>query len=270
MFHYLAIALYLGAFVLWIRSLLAGGEERGRALAPVAVAAGVAAHLAAVAGFWIEYGQAPLVGLGPSLSSLSLIVGLGLLVLAAQGEAARIGIVLLPFMVLLEGVAVAMGVEPSPGSLDFRGFWFAVHVFLAFVGYTGMAVSFSAGLLYLVQFHELKTKRLGRLFRFIPPLATLDRIGRVALWMGFGSLSVALAVAWAWTARYRDHLPTTDPKILWGMATWVVFIAVLGLRRLGGGARPERRGALAAVWGFGLVVCSYVILRLIVGGASFL
>lgn len=132
-----------------------------------------------------------------------------------------------------------------------------------------MAVAFSAGLLYLIQFHELKTKRLGRLFRFIPPLATLDTIGRVGLWVGFGSLSVALAVAWSWTARYRDTLPITDPKILWGMATWLVFIVVLALRRFGGGRR-DRRGAMAAVWGFGLVVFSYVILRLIVGGASFL
>lgn len=269
MFHYLAIALYLGAFVLWIRSLLAGGEERGRALAPLVAFAGVASHLAALAGFWIQHGEPPLAGLGPSLSSLSLIVGLGLLILAGQGEASRVGIVLLPFMVLLEGVAVAMGVTPSAATLDFQGFWFDLHVFLAFVGYTGMAVAFAAGLLYLIQFHELKTKRLGRLFRFIPPLATLDTIGRVGVWVGFGSLSVALAVAWAWTVRYRDTIPTTDPKILWGMATWVVFVMVLGFRRFGG-ERPERRGAMAAVWGFGLVVFSYVILRLIVGGASFL
>lgn len=269
-FHYLAIALYLGAFLLWVRSLLVGEEKGGRILAPLVATVGVACHLGAIASFWLRWGQAPLAGLGPALSSLSLVVGLGLLVLAALGEPARMGIVLLPFMVLLEGAAVVIGVEPSATPLDFRGFWFAAHVFLAFVGYAGMAVAFAAGLLYLVQFRELKTKRLGRLFRFIPPLATLDRIGRVGLWTGFASLTVALSVGWAWIVRYRDHLPASDPKIIWGMATWAVFIVVLGLRRFGG-ERPERRGALAAVWGFGLVVFSFVILRLLEGGgASFL
>lgn len=268
MTHFFALVLYIGAFVLWVRTLLAGDRAGGSTTTALLAVAGVTVHFVALGGFVAEYGELPLVGLAPSLSTLSLVIGLGLLVSLAMGEAGRVGILLIPLMILLEGVALVLGVEPAPTALDFRGVWFAFHVTLAFAGIGAMALSGAAGALYLVQHRELKHKRMGRMFRFLPPLATLARMGRVGAVTGFVVLSLALALGWAWTVRFRSSFQGQDPKTLWSVFMWGVILAAVLARR--GGAGTERRGAVASVVGFLLIVASYVVIRTAAGGGLFL
>ncbi len=105
--------------------------------------------------------------------------------------------------------------------------------------------------------------------RFFPALDTLDVVGRRALAVGFPALSVALMLGWAWTVRFRNSLAIGDPQVIWGVLTWLTFLAVLTARS--GGAARSRRGALASVVGFVVVVLAYVVLRLsAAGGPLFL
>ncbi|HZD06216.1 MAG TPA: cytochrome c biogenesis protein CcsA, partial [Longimicrobiales bacterium] len=179
-----------------------------------------------------------------------------------------VGILLAPLVILLEGTALLLGVRPAPTTLDFRGAWFALHVTLAFAGIGGMALSAAAGALYLAQHRELKHKRMGRIFRFLPPLATLARMGRVGAATSLAVLSLALALGWAWTVRFRHSLQGQDPKTLWSVFIWGVILAAVLARRGGGGT--ERRGAVASVVGFLLIVASYVLIRSAAGSGLFL
>lgn len=266
MTHFIALTLYIGAFVLWIRPLLRGVRSAGTAPAALMAVVGAGVHAIALGIFVSRYGELPLVGLAPSLSTLSLITGLALVGAVAMGEAGRIAVLLLPLMIVLEGVAAFLGVQPAPDSLDFQGAWFALHVTLAFVGIGGMAFSAAAGTLYLVQHREIKNKHLGRMFRFLPPLATLSRMGRAGVVTSLVTLTLALALGWAWTVRFRQSLQSEDPKTLWAVFIWaVIFLAVVARRR---GA--ERQGAWASVVGFFLIVVSYVLVRGAAGGGLFL
>jgi len=265
--HYVALLLYISALTLWVRSLLEGGRGKLAMVAFGVAAAGVTAHTAALVHFTVVYDELPLVGLAPSLSTLALVIGVGLLATIGLGEVRRIGIVLIPLVIVMEGVAVVLGVRPAEGALDFQGAWFALHVTLAFAGYGGMTVAFSASVLYLVQFNTLKAKRLGPAFRFLPPLATLDRLGRIGLVAGLITLTLGLALGWAWTVRFRRSLEPTDPTVIWGVLTWLVFVGVLMAR--GRGSQNERKGALATVAGFALVVVSYVVLRIAASTSGF-
>jgi HemX protein len=258
--HLLAFLLYLGAFVLWVRVFLKGiGGGRGL-LASVVAAGAVVVHAGALGDYWLRYGELPLVGPGAALSSLAFVGGLALLATLPLRDVSRVGIALLPFILICLGVALLVGIRPSPLAMDFQGAGFVLHVGFAFLGYQGLAVAFASGVLYLTQHHELKAKRLGRFFHFIPPLATLDRVGRIGLWIGFVSLSLSLAFGWAWTVRHRGSLEIGDPKVLWALFSWSVFVGVLAIRA--GSGRAEHRGALAAVIGFGFVIGSYLVLRL--------
>ncbi|GMR13285.1 MAG: hypothetical protein BMS9Abin29_1490 [Gemmatimonadota bacterium] len=267
MIHYVALLLYISALILWVRSFLEGGRGRMAALAFGVAAAGVTAHTVALARFTVINNELPLVGLAPSLSTMALIIGVGLLATIGLGEVRRVGIVLIPVVILMEGTAVVLGVQPTEGVLDFQGAWFALHVTLAFAGYSGMTVAFSASLLYLLQFNTLKAKRLGPAFRFLPPLATLDRLGRIGLVAGLITLTLGLAIGWAWTVRFRHSFQQTDPAVIWGVLTWAVFVGVLMVR--GRGGEYERRGALATVVGFTVVVAAYVVLRLAASTGGF-
>jgi HemX protein len=177
--------------------------------------------------------------------------------------------VLVPLTAVLLAIALFIGPAPSGEPLAFSGVWFSFHVLLAFIGYAGLAVAFAAGLLYLLQFRELKGKRLGRVFRFFPSLPALDTIGRRGLLVGFAALSAALLLGWAWTIRFRSTFAVSEPEVIWGMLTWLTFAAALAIR-YGNGPNTERRAAFVTVIGFVFVIASYLFLRLFVPGGTFL
>jgi ABC-type uncharacterized transport system permease subunit len=264
--HLSAFVFYLGTLAPWIYLLLRGPQGRAAQLASGLTAAAVGLHAMALVEFWLTYRELPLGGLGAALSTLAFVGGVALVAMLALREVARIALGLLPFVLLLQGAALMLGIEPSPLDFDFQGAGFVLHVALAFLGLQGLAVSFAAGLLYVIQHHELKVKRLGRLFRFIPPLATLETVGRVGLSIGFVALSLALAVGWAWTVQNRGSLEIEDPKVLWAVLSWVVFLGIFAARR--GKGRSEYRSALAAVIGFAIVIGTYVALRVTTGGTG--
>jgi ABC-type uncharacterized transport system permease subunit len=152
-----------------------------------------------------------------------------------------------------------VGIRPSPLTLDYQGIGFILHVALAFLGYQGFAIAFAAGALYLAQHHELKEKRFGRFFSFLPPLATLDRVGRAGGWIGFTALSCSLLVGWAWTVENRGSFELASPKVLWAIFSWFAIAVVLGLRH--GRGSTEVRSAIAAIVAFGAVIGCYVLLE---------
>lgn len=266
MIHLSALVFYIAAFVLWMYPLVRGPRGKAPALAAGLTAVAVALHAMALVEFRLTYGELPLVGLGAVFSSLAFVGGLVLLSLLPLRDAAKIALGLLPFILLLQGGGLILGIGPSPLTLDFQGAGFVLHVALAFVGLQGLAIAFAAGLLYLVQHHELKMKRLGRLFDFIPPLATLEKVGRVGLLVGFVSLTLALVVGWAWTVQNRGSLEFGDPKVLWAMLSWLVFVGIFVARRAKG--RSEYRSAMAAVIGFGIVIGAYLAIRITAGGTG--
>jgi HemX protein len=262
--HIAAIALYALAAALLIASLARGDERRLPMLATVLLGLGVAVHAAGLTVFTVQWGELPLVGLGPALSSLAFLLGMGTVIAATIGHAGTVGIVLAPLVTVLAGVGLAMRVQPVGEELAFRGVWLVLHILFAFFGYVGLTLAFAAGLMYLLQFRELKSKHFGAIFRFFPPLDTLDRLGRKGVLVGFPFLTLALLLGWAWIARFQDPGAVGNPKILWGVLSWfILLVAML--------AGQGRRAALVSVIGFALVVATYVILRLqFVGGPGFL
>ncbi|TVP78306.1 MAG: hypothetical protein EA352_02235 [Gemmatimonadales bacterium] len=264
MIHLLALLLYLGALGFWVRFLMSGARDEGPTLASLLAGLAVVTHAVALGDFWLQFGELPLVGPGAALSSLAFVGGLALLATLPLRDASRVGIALLPFSIVCLGVALVLGIQPSPLSIDFQGTGFVLHVTLAFFGYQGLALAFASGILYLIQHHELKSRRLGKVANFIPPLSTLDALGRVGLWVGFGTLSLALAFGWAWNVQNRGSLAFDDPKVLWAVLSWFIFVGIIGARRRRG--RREYRGAVASVVGFALVIGSYLVLRLTAGG----
>jgi HemX protein len=257
--HIGALAGYATAAALLFASLARGDERRLPGIATVVLALGVAVHAVAVAAFTLRYGELPLVGLGPALSSLGLLLALGSVMAATLGHARSVGLVLAPMVTVLTGIGLAVRVQPMGAEPTFRGAWIALHVLFALVGYVGLALAFAAGLMYLLQFRELKSRHFGAIFRVFPPLDTLERLGRRGVLLGFPFLTLALVLGWAWIARFHEPDMVGGPKILWGVLSWSILLAALAAGR-------GRRAALVSVIGFMLVVLAYVVLRMQDGG----
>lgn len=264
-----ALLLYLAASGTLAASF-AGGREAAPFTGRLITTGAVLLHGIGLATFTAQYAELPLVGLAPSLSTLAFLIAVFLIATTLTRESRAVGLVLVPLIAVLLATALVIGVAPAGTPMEFRGVWFSFHVLLAFIGYAGLTVAFAAGLLYLLQFRELKDKRLGRIFRFFPSLPTLDLLGRRGLAVGFPALTLALIIAWAWTVRFQNTLHVSDPQVIWGVLTWLMFAAVLIARRRGGGDAP-RLAAQASVIGFLVVVAAYFVLRItMAGGRVFL
>ncbi|MBW3630820.1 MAG: cytochrome c biogenesis protein [Gemmatimonadetes bacterium] len=256
--HPAALVLYAIAAVLMAVSF-ARNDRRLPVVASGSLGLGLLLHGWALFAFTSVWNELPLVGLGPFLSTLAFLIAVGTLIASTLGHALTVGLVLIPVIVVLVGVAAGVGVAPAGDPQAFQGIWFVVHVLFALVGYVGLTVAFAAGLMYLLQFRELKSKHFGAIFRFFPPLETLDRLGRLGLIVGFPFLTLALLAGWAWTARFQGVTAPEMSKLAWAIVSWFVFVGAFAAR-LGGGRRGHR-GAVASVLGFLVVVIVYLVVR---------
>ncbi len=260
-----AAVLYLAASARYAVRF-AKGHARTTAAVVVLTYLGVACHLTGVGLYWASYGEPPLVGLGPSLASIALLIAFALAGLVLSRSARALGLLLAPMAAFLLIVAIFVGIEPAGSELAFRGRWLGLHISLSFIGYAGWVVAAAAALMYLVQFRQLKHKRLGPVFEFFPPLDTLDKLAEWSLVTGFAALTLGISVGWAWTIRFEGGFRWGDPKVVWGVLAWFALLLALWARF--GGRRTSRQAALWNVAGFGMISLVYFVAKMFLPGSG--
>ena len=116
---------------------LARDARRLPKIASAVVGVGLLLHALALADYTSTWEQLPLVGLGPSLSTLAFLTGVGSLIAATLGHASTVGLILVPVVAVLTAIAEFVGITPTGASLD----WFVLHVIFAFIGLVGLTVA---------------------------------------------------------------------------------------------------------------------------------
>ena len=138
-----------------------------------------------------------------------------------------------------------------------RAVWLTMHIVLSFVGIAAYATAAAAGTMYLLARRELKSAHIGAIFRFFPPLDTLDRVNHLASIAGFLGLTLGLALAAAYSFQYRALV---IPQLIWGLVAWLA-VSALALGRVLRGWQARRAALMSAVT-FASVVLLYVVFRI--------
>jgi cytochrome c-type biogenesis protein CcsB len=138
----------------------------------------------------------------------------------------------------------------------FRSLWLTVHVSTSFVGNGMFAVTFVAGIMYLIQERQIKKKRLGSVYSRLPSLATLDSINHYSLIWGFPFLTIGMITGAIYAQYALGSYWRWDPKEVWSLITWLFYAALLH-ERLAVGWRG-RRAALMAIIGFVVLSFTFV------------
>lgn len=259
--HAIAISCYLGAVL--IAALPFARPVRAPVGGVAAVlGAGLLAHGFALVSLAGEGGASALTGLGPSLSFAGFAVAATLLVVELLARDVTLTLAAAPLAALLTAAGNIAGLRPMLDAQGGRALWLALHIVLAFVALASYATAAAAGTMYLVAHHDLKSRRFGAVFRFFPPLATLDRVNHVSLVAGFLGLTVAIALAAGYSLAYRAIV---IPQVVWGGVAWVA-LAALTLGRLRGSLQA-RRAAAISVATFGMVLALYLAVRLVAGSS---
>src|SRR6202140_586247 len=238
--HFVAVTFYLGA------AAVAALPFARRVKAPVsgvviALPPGIGAHATALAGLTRQAGAASLTGLGPGLSFAGLVLALSLVIVESLAREVSLALVAAPVAALVTLAGNLAGMHPFLEPQGTRAVWLTMHIVLSFIGIAAYATAAAAGTMYLVARRELKSASFGAIFRFFPPLDTLDRVNHLASIAGFLGLTLGLALAAAYSFEYRALVL---PQIIWGMGAWV-GVSALSLGRMLRGW-PARRAALMA------------------------
>ncbi len=135
--------------------------------------------------------------------------------------------------------------------------WLSVHVVLFLFGYAALFLTFVAGVMYLIQERELKSKRPRAFYYRLPPLGKLDEIGYQALAVGFVLVTLGLIAASIWAFVEWGANWVIDPTIALAFLTWAIYLAMV-FSRLAIGWRG-RKGAYFSIAGFGCAALTWMV-----------
>ena len=253
--HFVAISFYIAT------AALAALPFARRVSAPVngviaSLALGLSAHAVALFALARESGSGSLTGLGPALSFAGFILAVALILVEAFAREVSVALIAAPLAALLAIAANVTGLRPLMDPQGGRAVWLAMHIILSFAGMAAYATAAAAGTMYLVAHRDLKSARFGAIFRFFPPLATLDRVNHFASIAGFLGLTTGLTLAAAYSIAYKTMVV---PQLVWGLGAWVC-IGALALGRLLRGLQARRAAVLSAVT-FASVMVMYIVFR---------
>jgi HemX protein len=253
--HFIAISLYLGtaalAAVPFARPINAPVKS-----VTIGLALGIVAHTAGLVAFSWQTNAVPLTGLGPALSFAGLVLALTLLVAEVLARDVSLSLIAAPLAAIPTICANIIGLAPGNSAAGARGLWLFSHIGLSFIGIAAFATAAAAGAMYLLQRRELKSRRFGALFRFFPPLATLDRVNHLAAIGGWLGLTLGVALAASYSVAYQQM---NLPQLVWGGIAWIAVTGI-ALGRVTRGWQAQR-AAMYSSAAFIVVLLLYVAFR---------
>jgi ABC-type uncharacterized transport system permease subunit len=163
---------------------------------------------------------------------LGLLLALAFLLVYWRYRTVSLGIFILPICFLLGLVpAFHPGQESTTLPILHTG-WIFLHVALLLGAYAALLLSLLASLLYLIQERRLKQK--SPTLPWLPPLETTDQIALRALLFGLPCMTAGLLIGSLIAQATVGASYFRDPKILLAFAMWLVYIAMIYIRRHSG------------------------------------
>jgi cytochrome c-type biogenesis protein CcsB len=228
------------------------------------LAGGLALHSLAILWRIFESGRTPLTNLHEALSFFAwATIGVYLL-LHFKYRIEVLGAFVSPVAVVLMVLASLFPKEIVPVEPVLNSFWLPIHVTLAIIGNAMFALAFAAGVMYLIQERQIKSKKIGVFYRRLPALQVLDDLNYRCLTLGFPLLTLGIITGSIWAESAWGTYWSWDPKQTWSLITWFLYAALLH-GRLTVGWRG-RRAAIFAVCGFCFLVFTFLGVNLLISG----
>lgn len=215
----------------------------------------------------------PVFAFGQALVFFAWTLAFVYLVLFVRAQNQSFGLILNPILTLLIGAAWFAFTLAKPDAAKeiphaLQNPLFIVHIGFAFFAYASFTLSFAAGVLYLIQSKQLKSKMGGTLYQKFPSLEELERLIFQPLFWGAPLLFLAILIGVFWSKSAFGHYWIFDPKTICTTLIALFYFIILGLRF--GSALRGRQGAIFSMLAFGLVIVCFVGIRFIHGSHDYL
>ncbi|MEC9019516.1 MAG: cytochrome c biogenesis protein CcsA [Nitrospinota bacterium] len=162
----------------------------------------------------------------------------------------------LVFLVMLVSVFLSKDAGLVPES-EVR-FWLTMHRTLSIIGYAAFSIAFAAGIMYLIQEHQVKTKKLGIMYFRMPSLEVLDDLNFKVITIGFPLFTLGFMTGSIWNTKmdqafFSWDLAKTMPMVI----VWLIY-ALVFFGRMTTGIRGKK-AAQFAILGFFTVIGTFFL-----------
>lgn len=217
--HWIAVALYIGAAVIYTYSLF---FKNGKVLkrATFTTALGLIPHTVALVVRWIEQSHGPYMTRYEVLSSDAWITLVMFLFLGSKWEKIRaVGVLVLPisFLMLAVGLFSNPAMQNLPPSL--RSIWLIMHVTCAKLAAGAIIVSLGCAVLYLVKIKGNEKIIFGK--NLSPEI--LDEYSYKFAGFGFTFWTINIAAGAIWANQSWGRYWGWDPIETWSFITWLTY-----------------------------------------------
>jgi len=261
--NFLPLVLYAAAGAAYAIHFVRRSPQAGRIATALLIFAALV-HTFVIGMQTMEVRHVPFANPSRAVSTFVWLLALSYLCLEVTTDERAMGVFIVPILIGLQLIpAMSPGVERMDPVLDSPWFW--IHVASLLCAYASFALAGVLGLIYMLQFKEIKKKQLGYFYTRLPSLQTLDVMNSRAVTIGWLFLTLGVAVGALWTAQARVLAPNDpnlmamsldDPKVLGAVITWIVYsFAVLSRRTMGW---TGRRAALLSAVGFAIVLLNFL------------
>ena len=259
----IAAALYVAAATGFVLYFARPKHARVASVAQGLLAGGFAVHAGAIAFGCKEFGGLEFFTLRGGAIFFAWLLTAGYLLFQRFYRMPAVGAFVTPLVVMLL-LPTLFGVQglPSETPSVVNSPWLKVHVSASFAGLACFAMAAGVALMYLLQERQVKGKKFGALFSRLPPLESLDRLNHRLVRIGFVIFTVALVTGAIFARNAWGRFWEWDQKQVFSLAAWLLYGAIIQLRRSGW---HGRRNAYLTLVGFAIVFLSFVGVGLVSG-----
>lgn len=160
-----------------------------------------------------------------------------------------------PVVVVISLIAL-LGLDDATHTFSqSKSAWVEFHAAIAILSYGAFALAFVAGIMYLIQERQLKSRKLSSSFLLLPSIEQLDVINYRLVVLGFIMLTAGMIGGFI---SYGIVGHWTKPKIAWAITAWSLYAGLL-VARLGWSQRG-RKIVMASMISFAFILVSYWML----------
>lgn len=267
---FILLALYSGAAVAYGLHFARRDPSAGRTATTLLMIA-VLVHTFVVAMQTMEAGQFPITNTSRAVSAFVWLLALSYLYVEVTTNERAMGVFILTVVVGLQLIAALTPGKETANNQVLHSAWFGVHVASLLFAYASFALAGVLGLMYVLQFKEIKKKELEYFYTRLPSLQALDAMNSRAVAIGWALLTVGVVVGVVWTGQARtefadnpnlEAMSLADPKVFVSVVTWVVYSFAMLARRMMGWT--GRRAAWLSASGFGIVLLNFIAVSYLV------
>jgi cytochrome c-type biogenesis protein CcsB len=153
----------------------------------------------------------------------------------------------------------AKGINQDPRELmpSLKSYWLVFHVTAMFISYSVLALAFMFALLYVFSARKVRMQKLDSRYN----LKHLDEVSYKLVLFAFPVLTLGIFLGAVWADQAWGRYWGWDPKEVWALITWLIYLAYLHFRIQRGWI--GYRSALLNIIGFVSVLTTFVGVNLL-------